>query len=333
MTVTRLQDGHGRVHDDLRVSVTDRCNLRCAYCMPEEPEWFPRGDLLSYEEIETVVRAAVAAGVRTVRVTGGEPLVRRDVHVLVERIAAIDGVEDLSLTTNGLLLADAAPLLAAAGLRRVNVSLDTLDPDRFRALTRRPGLERVLAGLDAAVRHGLGPVKVNTVLLRGFNDDEVEPFVERARERGWEVRFIEFMPLENGDRWSRARVVTGDEVRRRIDARWPIVPDPEEDPRAPARRFRFRDGRGRVGFIDSVTRPFCGDCGRLRLTSDGRFRVCLYDDRETDLRGPVRSGERGDALAARMQRALASKGRGGALDILERRGTTRPVRTMHQIGG
>jgi cyclic pyranopterin phosphate synthase len=330
---SHLQDGFGRIHDDLRVSVTDRCNLRCVYCMPEEPTWFPREDLLTYEEIETVVRAAVSAGVRKVRITGGEPLVRRDVHDLVRRLSAIAGIEDLSLTTNGLLLADAARALRDAGLHRVNVSLDTLDPDRFRALTRRAGLDRVLAGLDAAVRHGLGPVKVNTVLLRGVNDDEIEPFVEQARDRGWEVRFIEFMPLENGDRWNRERVVTGEEVRRRIAARWPIDPDPEEDPRAPARRFRFRDGGGRLGFIDSVTRPFCGDCGRLRLTSDGRFRVCLYDDDETDLRNPVRAGESGTELVGHMLRAIARKGRGGALDILERREAIRPVRTMHQIGG
>jgi len=328
-----LLDGFARFHDDLRVSVTDRCNLRCAYCMPVEPEWFPRADILTYEEIEALVRVAVSLGVRKVRITGGEPLVRRDLDRLVGALDAIPGVEDLSLTTNGIRLAPLAGALRRAGLRRVNVSLDTLDPGRFRALTGRDGLDAVLSGLAQAVAVGLGPVKVNTVLLRGINDDEVESFVERARENGWEVRFIEFMPLENGGTWSPGRVVTGEEIRARIHARWPIDPDPESDPRAPARRWRFRDGSGAVGFIDSVTRPFCGDCGRLRLTADGRLRVCLYDDRETDLRGPLRSGEDAARLGERIARAVLGKGRGGAVDLAEGRANGRMVRTMHQIGG
>ncbi len=328
-----LEDRYGRVHDDLRVSITDRCNLRCAYCMPVEPEWFPRAEILRYEEILELVRIAAAHGVRKVRVTGGEPLVRRDVPSLIRMLATLPGIADLSLTTNGLLLDGAAAALAAAGLRRVNVSLDTLRPDRFRELTRRDAFARVLRGLDAAVAAGLAPVKVNTVLLRGVNDDEAEPLVERARDRGWEVRFIEYMPLENGGGWDLSRVVAGDELRRRIGRRWPIEPDPGADPRAPATRYRFRDGRGWVGFIDSVTRPFCLDCGRLRLTADGKLRVCLYDDRETDLKTPLRAGVSAAEIGRLMERAVRGKGPGGALEILERRAPLPLARTMHQIGG
>lgn len=328
-----LTDGFGRLHDDLRVSVTDRCNLRCAYCMPEEPEWFPRTEILSYEETARLVRIGVGLGVRTVRVTGGEPLVRRDVDRLVRMISSIEGVDDLSLTTNGVLLEDRAEALRDAGLRRVNVSLDTLEPDRFQAITGRDKLHRVLRGLEAAARVGLTPVKVNTVLLKGTNDDEAEALVALARDQGWEIRFIEFMPLENGGTWDMARVVTGPELRRRIGARWPIEPVPPEDPHAPASRWRFLDGAGHVGFIDSISAPFCGDCSRLRVTSDGKFRVCLYDPTETDLKGPLRRGESDDELAGRMVRAVAAKGRGGALEILENRRAPSSTRTMHQIGG
>ena len=333
MERTVLQDRFGRIHDDLRISVTDRCNLRCSYCMPVEPTWFPRAEILSYEEVTRLVRVAATAGIRKVRVTGGEPLVRRDLDRLVASLVDIPGIEDVSLTTNGVLLADAAEALRTAGLRRVNVSLDTLDPVRFRQLTGRDELERVLRGLDAAVAVGLAPVKLNTVLLRGVNDDEAEALVERARERGWEVRFIEFMPLENGGTWNLSKVVTGEELRTRIGRRWPIEPDPDHDPRAPARRWKFLDGAGAVGFIDSVSRPFCGDCGRLRLTADGKLRVCLYDDRETDFRTALRSGESDGRIAARMVAALYGKGRGGALEIVERRCALPLVRTMHQIGG
>jgi cyclic pyranopterin phosphate synthase len=331
--MSALVDGHGRVHDDLRVSVTDRCNLRCGYCMPVEPQWFPRAEILTYEEIVRLVRVACDHGVRRVRITGGEPLVRRDLPRLVALLAGVAAITDLSLTTNGLLLEPLAADLAAAGLRRVNVSLDTLSPECFRELTRRDGLSRVLAGLEAAVEAGLAPVKLNTVLLRGVNDGELEPLVERARDRGFELRFIEFMPLENGASWDLARVVTGDEVRRRIARRWPIEPEAPADAHAPARSYRFCDGGGRVGFIDSVSRPFCASCSRLRLTADGKLRVCLYDDRETDLKGPLRAGAGADELGRRMAQALRGKGPGGALEILERRAALPLARTMHQIGG
>jgi cyclic pyranopterin phosphate synthase len=328
-----LVDGFGRVHDDLRVSVTDRCNLRCAYCMPEEPEWFPREEILRYEEAARLVRVASGLGVRRVRVTGGEPLVRRDVDLFVAALAAVPGIDDLSLTTNGVLLASFAPRLAAAGLRRVNVSLDSLRRDRFARLTGRDRLADVLRGLEAAAAAGLGPIKINAVLLRGVNDDEAVDLVAFGRDRGYEVRFIEFMPLDNDRTWDLSRVVSGGAVRRELDARWPLVPDPDRDPRAPATRFLFEDGGGAVGFINSVTEPFCADCGRIRLTSDGKFRVCLYDDGEVDLKAAMRAGCTDAELITLMQDAVARKGRGGAVEILERREALPLRRTMHQIGG
>jgi len=328
-----LIDDFGRLHDDLRLSITDRCNLRCSYCMPEEPAWYGRASLLRYEEAGRLVALFAGAGVRKVRVTGGEPLVRRDLPVLVQILAAIPGIEDLSLTTNGVLLAGLAGELRRAGLRRLNVSLDTLDPARFFRLTRRPLLPSVLRGLEAASEAGFEQIKLNALLLRGANEDEAEALAAFGRERGYEVRFIEFMPLENGGTWELSRVVTGAEVRERLARRWPLRPDPEADPRAPATRFLYEDGRGAVGFINSVTEPFCQACSRLRITSDGRLRVCLYDDRETDLRGPLRAGASDGQILDLVRGALARKGRGGALDILERRQALPLLRTMHQIGG
>ncbi len=327
-----LVDGFGRPHDDLRVSVTDRCNLRCAYCMPEEPEWFPRERILSFEEIERLVRLLVADGVRKVRITGGEPLVRSGIETLVGMLAAIDGVEDLSLTTNGVLLDRLAEPLRRAGLRRLNVSLDTFRADRFAELTRRDQLDRVLAGLAAAREAGFAPIKINTVLMPGVNDDEVEEIVERCRRDGYEVRFIEFMPLSNGS-WDPTRVLSGDKVRERIEARWPLTPDPAGDPHAPATRYLFTDGAGAVGFINSVTAPFCGNCSRLRLTSDGHFRVCIYDNNEIDLKTPMRAGASDDRLREQIAGALSRKTRGGALEIVEKQEAIPLVRTMHQIGG
>jgi len=259
--------------------------------------------------------------------------VRRDVTTLVRSLAALPGVTDLSLTTNGVLLEPLAKELVQAGLRRVNVSLDTLDRPRFAKLTGRDRLPEVLRGLEAARAAGLGPIKINTLLLRGENEHEAVDLVRFGRERGYEVRFIEFMPLDNDRSWNLDRVVSGASVRRAIEAVWPIVRDPAGDPHAPASRFVFEDGSGAVGFIDSVTAPFCADCTRLRLTSDGKFRVCLYDDAESDLRAALRGGESDEAIAAIMRDAVSRKGRGGALDILESKSAIPLSRTMHQIGG
>ena len=328
-----FQDGYGRVHDDLRVSVTDRCNLRCAYCMPEEPIWFERDVMLTYEEIGRLVRIAAGRGVRKIRLTGGEPLVRRDLPELVAQLADVSGVDELSLTTNALLLAGQAAALRTAGLTRINVSLDTLDPARYARLTRRDRLRQALEGVAAAAAVGLSPIKVNTVLLRGVNEDEVETLVEHARDQGWELRFIEFMPLDNDRTWDLSRVIRGEVVRARIERRWPLVVAGDQDPHAPARRYRFADGRGAVGFINSVTEPFCASCSRLRLTSDGKFRVCLYDEREIDLKGPLRAGADDASLERLMEQAVRAKQRGGALEILESQSALPLTRTMHQIGG
>jgi len=326
-------DPFGRIHDDLRLSITDRCNLRCAYCMPEEPVWYPHGAILTFEEITRVARIAIAGGVTKLRVTGGEPLVRRDVATLIESLAELPGLADLSLTTNGVLLEPLAEELARAGLRRINVSLDTLDRDRFARLSGRDRLPQVLAGLAAAASVGLGPIKLNAVLLRGENEEEALDLVRFGRESGFEVRFIECMPLENDRSWDLARVVSGASVLRSIAELWPVVPDPAGDPHAPASRFLFRDGKGAIGFINSVTAPFCGACTRIRLTSDGKFRVCLYDDKETDLRAALRGGSGDAAIAGFMRDAVGRKGRGGALDILEAKAAMPLARTMHQIGG
>jgi cyclic pyranopterin phosphate synthase len=301
--------------------------------MPTEPAWFPRDKILSYEEIVRLVRIATQYGVRKIRLTGGEPLVRRDLSDLVGMLADLSGIEDLSLTTNGLLLGSMAGELKRAGLRRVNVSLDTLQPERFASMTRRDALSKALDGIAAAIAAGLSPLKVNSVVLRGENEDEVEHLVEHARNHGWELRFIEFMPLENGGTWDLSRVVSGAEIQRRVEARWPLESQPLEDPHAPATRFMFRDGRGSVGFVNSVTEPFCASCSRLRLTADGHFRVCLYDLDEVDLKTPLRAGATDEDLAQRMKRAVSAKGRGGALEILEQKSALPLVRTMHQIGG
>jgi cyclic pyranopterin phosphate synthase len=301
--------------------------------MPTEPAWFPRDKILSYEEIVRLVRIATQYGVRKIRLTGGEPLVRRDLSDLVGMLADLSGIEDLSLTTNGLLLGSMAGELKRAGLRRVNVSLDTLQPERFASMTRRDALSKALDGIAAAIAAGLSPLKVNSVVLRGENEDEVEHLVEHARNHGWELRFIEFMPLENGGTWDLSRVVSGAEIQRRVEARWPLESQPLEDPHAPATRFMFRDGRGSVGFVNSVTEPFCASCSRLRLTADGHFRVCLYDLDEVELKTPLRAGATDEDLAQRMKSAVSAKGRGGALEILEQKSALPLVRTMHQIGG
>jgi len=325
-----LVDGYGRVHRDLRISVTDRCNLRCTYCMPAEGmNWLPRSDLLTFEEIERVARVLVARfGFTSIRLTGGEPTVRARLPVLVERLAALD--VDLSLTTNATSLGLIAHDLASAGLRRVNVSLDSLQRDRVIDLTRRDCLDQVLDGIDAALAAGLSPVKLNAVLMRGVNDDEVIDFATFGRERGVSVRFIEFMPLDASGEWSADKVVSRDEIVAAIDAVYPIESHHEHDGSEPAETFRYQDGAGEFGVIASVTDAFCGTCDRVRLTADGQLRSCLFALEETDLRAVLRDGGSDDDLAAAVTRCVAGKWAGHMVNEVH---FIRPRRSMSQIGG
>ncbi|MEA2474816.1 MAG: 3,8-cyclase [Thermoleophilaceae bacterium] len=326
-----LIDGHGRSIGDLRVSVTDRCNFRCQYCMPADGlPWLDRAEILRFEEIERVVRVLASMGVGSVRLTGGEPLVRRDLPRLVEMLARVDGLEDLSLTTNGYLLERDADALADAGLRRINVSIDSLQRDRFFELTRRDSLPQVLRGLDAVARRPeLRPVKVNAVALRGFTEQEALPFAEFARSTGFEVRFIEFMPLDADRAWSADSVLPGDELRALIERVHPLVEIPREAS-STARVFRFVDGRGSIGFVNPVSEPFCSDCNRLRLTADGKLRTCLFSMNETDLREPLRSGA-SDAELEQIVRDAAW--RKELKHHVGEPGFVQPARTMSAIGG
>ena len=326
-----LIDSFGRVARDLRVSVTDRCNFRCVYCMPAEGlEWLPRDDVLTFEEITRLVRVAVACGVDTVRVTGGEPLVRAEVDRLVGMIATEFPDVDLSMTTNGFRLAESASPLARAGLRRVNVSLDSLQPERFHQITRRDALAPVLAGLEAAVAAGLAPVKVNAVMVRGVNDDEAVDFAVMARERDLHVRFIEYMPLDAGHGWTTEQVVPSAELCERIAEVYPLRRADESGPE-PAVRYLFADGApGSVGFIASVTEPFCGTCDRLRITADGHFRSCLFALDEYDLRTPLRSGAGDDEIEGLIRLAVGRKWAGHRINEPD---FVPPERSMSQIGG
>jgi len=325
-----LVDTFGRVHDDLRISVTDRCNLRCTYCMPERGMTFlPGASLLSFDEIVRVASVARGLGVGAVRVTGGEPLVRRGLDHLVGRLRDL-GFADLSLTTNGMLLTRLLPALVAAGLTRVNVSCDSLRPQRFATIRRRGDLATVLASMDAAEASGLPPVKVNVVLACGTNDDEILEFAAFARETGRVVRFIEFMPLDAQGAWRRDLLVPGSEVVRRIDGRWPLEPVGGGDGHAPAERFRFVDGCGEIGVISSVTQPFCGTCNRLRLTADGTVRNCLFGDDELDVRHALRTGAPDEVIALQLRRAVWGKRPGHGID---EPGFLRPTRSMSMIGG
>jgi cyclic pyranopterin phosphate synthase len=328
-TAGGLVDRYGRVHRDLRISVTDRCNLRCVYCMPEDGlPAMPRHDLLTFDEIVRVARVARRNGVTSVRITGGEPLVRRGLPGLVARLSEV-GFDDVALTTNGMELAGVAGELAAAGLRRVNVSCDSLRADRFGAIRRRGSLATVLAAMDAAEEAGLVPLKVNVVLLRGHNDDEVLAFADFARRTGRAVRFIEFMPLDADGAWRRDRLVPGREVFERISEVWPL--EAVEPPgSAPAERFRFQDGRGEIGLISSVSQPFCGTCDRLRLTADGALRNCLFSDREISVRDMLRRGAGDEEVALAFREAVWSKFPGHGINEPD---FLRPSRSMSMIGG
>jgi GTP 3',8-cyclase len=324
-----LVDPFGRVVRDLRISVTDRCNFRCTYCMPEEGmQWVPRSQILTFEEIERLARICVERfGFDGIRLTGGEPTVRAHITRLVERLAAL-GV-DLAMTTNGATLRHSAHDLRAAGLRRINVSLDTLDRAKFERMTRRDELDNVLLGVAAAKDAGFDPVKINAVVERGVNDDEIVDLARFGRQEGVEVRFIEFMPLDASDEWQRAKVVGQDEIVAAIHAAWPVEVVPARGA-APANMWRYLDGAGHVGVIPTVTKPFCGDCDRVRLTADGQFRTCLFATDEFDLRDALRSGESDDQIAARIERAVGTKWAGHQINQVN---FIRPKRTMSQIGG
>jgi cyclic pyranopterin phosphate synthase len=327
-----LVDTFGRLHDNLRISVTDRCNIRCFYCMPETGVQFvPRAEILDFEEMERFARIAVSLGITKIRVTGGEPLVRRDLPLLIRRLAAIPGIADLALTTNGVLLAELAGPLFEAGLRRLNVHLDTLDRERFRRISRRDDLDKVLAGLALARELGYAKIKLNAVAVKSLVEPDIVPLARFAREHGFEVRYIEFMPLDAQNLWDRGKVLTAAEIvgilSREIA---PLVPVPDPDPRAPASEYAFADGIGTVGFIASVSRPFCLNCNRLRLTADGKLRNCLFAIEEDDVKSLMRSGAGDREIAALIRRNVAAKWEGHEINSAR---FVAPPRPMYSIGG
>ena len=332
MAAVPLIDSFNRVHDNLRISVTDRCNIRCFYCMPETDVHFvQRSEILDFEEIERFVRIAVTLGIRKLRITGGEPLVRRDLPVLIRRLSAVPGIQDLALTTNGVLLPQLAAPLYEAGLRRINVHLDTIDRARFLQITRRDEIDKVLAGLEACKKLGYSKIKLNAVAVKNLVEPDIVPLARYARENGFEVRFIEFMPLDSQNLWDRSKVLLADDIIAMLSrdiAPLRVVPDP--DPRAPASEYEYADGGGRVGFIASVSRPFCLNCNRIRLTADGKLRYCLFAVEEDDVKTLLRSGASDDEIAALVRRNVAAKWVGHEIN------STRfvpPPRPMYSIGG
>lgn len=324
-----LIDPFGRVVRDLRISVTDRCNFRCTYCMPEEGmQWMPRSEILTFEEIERLARICVERyDFDGIRLTGGEPTIRAHITTLVSKLAAL-GV-NVAMTTNGATLRNCAHDLREAGLDRINISLDTLDREKFARMTRRDELDNVLLGIEAAKSAGFDPVKINAVVERGANDDEIVDLARFGRDEGVEVRFIEFMPLDASDEWQRGKVVGQDEIVAQLAEVWPLELMPARGA-APADRWRYLDGRGTVGVIPTVTKPFCGDCDRVRLTADGQFRTCLFATDEFDLRAALRNGETDEQIAERIRAAVGTKWAGHQINQVN---FVRPTRTMSQIGG
>ncbi len=324
-------DSFGRVHKSFRISVTDRCNIRCFYCMPETVRFLPRHEILTFEEITRVAKIGASVGVSRIRLTGGEPLVRGQLWKLVQMLKAIDGIEDVALTTNGILLADQAAKLRSHGLDRVNISLDTLDPETFERITRRKGLDKVLAGIDAAIEAGFEQVRINAVSMAGITDAEIIPLAQFARRKQLELRFIEFMPLDGDEAWQREQVLTGEAIRQAIGQNVGLL-EPVARPHAaqPATDYEYADGSGRVGFINSVSEPFCGSCDRIRMTAEGQFRNCLFSTREWDLRTLLRTGASDDQILATMRDSVAAKAAAHGIDSEE---FQRPAKAMYQIGG
>ena len=327
---SKLVDTFGRVHNNLRISVTDRCNLRCTYCMPEEVVFQDKGELLTFEEIVRFVRVAAPLGIDKLRLTGGEPLMRRELPRLVALLCDVPGIRDLGMTTNGILLADQAQVFYDAGLRRINISLDTLDPDRFRQISRRDGLEKVIAGILAAKEAGFQPVKINAVSIRGITDRDAVPLARYAREHGLEMRFIEYMPI-GAEAWERDKVYFAHEILEQLTAAFgPLAPATDGDPRAPAQEWVYGDGGGRVGIIASVSRPFCLSCNRIRLTADGKLRNCLFALTEVDVKRYLRETHDDAALADAIRRNVADKWEGHEINTAR---FIKPERLMHSIGG
>jgi cyclic pyranopterin phosphate synthase len=326
----RLVDSLGRVINSLRISVTDRCNLRCTYCMPEEVEFMQRGLLLSYEEITRFVKIVAPLGITKLRITGGEPLIRKDLPELIRQLNAIEGINDIGMTTNGFFLKEHAQSLKDAGLHRVNVSLDTLVKEKFVEITRRDAIQNVLDGIRAAGEVGFRPIKINAVAIRGFTDEEIPGFAELARNHGHQVRFIEFMPLDADDIWENQKVLPGREIIERIDAIYPIEPV-NNSRKEPATLYRFKDGiGGDIGIIPSVTEPFCDHCNRIRITSDGKLRTCLFSISETDIRSLLRADVGNEAIAQQVVEAVHNKEPGHKINQPD---FIKPQRAMFSIGG
>lgn len=326
-----LRDSYGRGITDLRISVTDRCNFRCFYCKtPHSLHYADRDQILSYEEIVRLAGLFVEMGIRKLRVTGGEPLLRRGLERLIELLAGIPGVEDLALTTNGFNFFEKAEALKRAGLRRVTISLDSLQPERFRAMTGYADLDRVLCSIDRALELDFRPVKVNCVVVRGVNDDEVEDFVRFAREREVAVRFIEFMPLDEDEQWSRERVVTGAEILERVKEQYGLRPLQPASPAETSRNYGFPEGRGSIGVITTISNPFCGACSRIRLTADGKIRTCLFSMVEHDVRGLLRNGMDDEGLRRFIRDTVNRKEPGHRINEPD---FVPPPRSMSYIGG
>lgn len=327
-----LVDRFNRIATNLRVSVTDICNLRCTYCMSEDTQFIDESKIMTFDEIDRLIQIAVSLGVNKVRITGGEPLVRRNLPDLISRVLEVDGITDVSLTTNGIGLAKQAQALYDAGLRRINVSLDTLSKAKFQQITRRKALAKVLDGLKEASRCGFAPIKINAVTMRGFTEEEVVKLVSFARENSYEMRFIEFMPLDADDIWGRNMFVPKKELIDKIRKLYPL--DPVESSsnfkHETAKNYQFKDGLGRVGFISSVSEPFCDDCNRVRLTADGKFRNCLFATEETDLLTPLRKGASNEVIAKMMIESVANKGVGHLINSVD---FVKPERNMSMIGG
>ena len=326
-----LRDKFGRLHDSLRISVTDRCNIRCFYCMPEDAKNFqPKPEILTFEEIERFVKVAVGLGVNKLRLTGGEPLLRKDLPVLVEKLAAIPGVEDMGLTTNGVLLAKHAADLYQAGLRRLNVHLDTLDRERFQQITRRDDFDKVMEGIETALKVGFS-IKINAVALKNLVEADIVPLARFGRERGIEIRYIEFMPLDSQGIWDKSKVLLMDDMLETLGREiGPLDAIPDQDPRAPATEFRFRDGIGQVGFIASVSKPFCLNCNRIRLTAEGMLRYCLFAIEEMNVKALIRGGDSDEAIAAMIRANVEAKWLGHQINEAR---FVPPPRPMYAIGG